>query len=239
MTTINATTINAATSTEGLPVPATARRVLGAVVAVLGIALAVLGTWTAVKLGPSGEARFSATLRGPGAIVVGTEVLSSVDVSVRVTATRSDGGALWLAVAPSSDASAVLAKSAVSTVSGVHYPAGTLDLRASGAGLLTDISTSDVWRLTSKGTRSADLVVDQGRGPETAVVTSGDTTSLTGVALTLTWADRTWFLEALAGALIGAIIAMFALNDLWHNRPVSGQPDPAGITPAQHRRERK
>jgi hypothetical protein len=187
--------------------------------AVLGIALAVCGAWTAARLGPSGEAHFRATAKATGAIVVGPEVLNTLDVPVRVTATRGDGGAVWLAAAPSTDALAVLGTSEVSTVNGVHYGAGTLDLRTSGAGALPDISTADVWRLVAKGAGSAELVVGQGKGPERVLVTSGDATALTDVTMTLTWADRSWFFEALAAALIGAIIAAFALGDLWHIRP--------------------
>ena len=198
--------------------PAPARRVLGAVMAVLGIALAALGAWTALKLGPSGEAHFSATSKATGAIVVEPDVLNALNVPVRVTATRDDGGAVWLAAAPSTDARAVLARSAVSTVSGVHYPAGTLDLRASGAGALPDISAADVWRLFANGAGSTELVVDQGRGPEMAVVRSGDTTALTDLTMTLTWANRSWFFEALTAVVIGAIIAAFALIDLSHSR---------------------
>jgi hypothetical protein len=200
-------------------VPTTTRRVLGVVVAVLGAALTVFGAWTALKLGPSGEVRFSVTSKAPGAIVVQPDVLNSVDVPVRVRATRSDGGAVLVVVAPSADARAVVATSAVSTVTGVHYPAGTLDLRASGAGALTGTNTADVWRLSAKGTGSAQLVVNQGAGPETAVVTSADSSALRDVTMTLTWAARSWFFEALALAVIGAIMTAFALGDLWHTRP--------------------
>jgi len=206
---------------QGLSVPAPARWALGAVFAVLGLALAVVGAWTAVSLGPSGEAQFTASSRATGAIVVGPDVLNSVDVPVRVTATRGNKGALWLGVAPTTDARAALATSAVSTVSGVHYPAGTLDLRPSGSGTPAGIGTADVWRLSARGTGSAELVVGQGRGPETAVVASGDGTTLTDVTMTLTWANRAWFFEALAAAVIGAIITAFALGDLWHSRPAA------------------
>jgi hypothetical protein len=199
----------------------------------VGIVLTVLGAWILVRLGPSGEATFSATSQVPGVIVISSDVLNSVDVPVRVTATRHDGGAVWLAVAASTDARAVLATSAVSTVSDVRYPAGGLDLRVSGAGALTDISTADVWRRSANGAGSALLLVDQGRGPETVVVTSGDATALTDVTMTLTWADRTWFFEALAVAMIGAVIATFALNDLWQGRVVADQGDAVGISPPE------
>jgi hypothetical protein len=199
-------------------VPAAARQVLGAVMAVLGIALAVFGVWTALKLGPTGEVHFSASSKATGAIVVEPEVLNSLNFPVRVKATRSDGGALWMAAASSADARAVLARHAVSTVSGVHYPAGTLDLRASGSGALPDISKADVWRISAEGSGSAEMVVAQGRAPETAVVTSGDATALTNVTMTLTWAKRAWFFEALSAVVIGAIIAAFAFIDLGRGR---------------------
>jgi len=186
--------------------------------AVLGLVLAAFGAWTALKLGPAGEAHFSATSKATGAIVVEPGILNSLNLPVRIKATRADGGAVWLAAAASTDAGAVLAKSAVSTVSGVHFPAGTLDLRGSGAGALHDIRTADIWRISAKGAGSAELLVGQGRGPETAVVTSGDATALTNVTVTLTWAQRPWFFEALAAAVIGAIVAAFALNDVSNSR---------------------
>ena len=199
--------------------PAIVRRVLGVVVVVLGAALAIFGAWNAFGLGPSGEARFSVTAKDPGALVVEPDVLNSVEVPVRITATRSDGGSVQVVVAPSVDARAVLDRSAVSTVSGVHYPAGTLDLRTAGVGSSPGVRTADVWRLSAKGAGSAQLVVNQGGGPETAVVVSGDATALRGVTMTLTWADHAWFFDALTVAVIGSIIAAFGLGDLWHARP--------------------
>ena len=198
--------------------PAVVRRVLGVVVALLGAALAIFGAWNAFSLGPSGEARFSVSAKDPGALVVEPDVLNAVGVPVRITARRSDGGVVLLVVAPRADARAVLARSAISTVNGVHYPAGTLDLRASGVGAPIGIGTADVWRLSATGAGSAQLLVNQGFGPETAVIASGDASSLKGVTMTLTWADRAWFFDALAVALIGSIVAAFALGDLWHAR---------------------
>lgn len=198
--------------------PSAVRQLLGAAMALLGVALAAFGAWTALKLGPSGEAHFSATSKSTGAIVVEPDVLNSLNIPVRVKANRTDGGGLWMAAASSADARAVLARRAVSTVSGVHYPAGTLDLRASGSGALPDISKADVWRISTEGEGSAEMVVDQGRAPETVVLTSGDATALTNVTITLTWAKRAWFFEALSAVLIGGILAAFALFDLGRGR---------------------
>lgn len=210
--------------------PASTRRAVGALVAAVGIVLAVVGSWIVVKLGPSGEAQFSAVSKAPGAVVVTSDVLNSVDVPVRVTATRSDGGAVRLAVAPSGDARALLGTSAASTISAVHYPAGTVDLRSTGLGALGDISTADVWRLAAKGSGSAQLVVDQSRAPETAVVTSGDANALKDVTVTLAWANRAWFFEALVAATLGAVIAVFAVSDLWQSRTIAAHGEVAETT---------
>jgi hypothetical protein len=197
------------------------RRALGALVAALGIVLVVLGSWIVVLLGPSGAARFSATSTAPGAIVVPPDVLNAVNVPVRVTATRGDGGAVRLVAAPSIDARAILADSAVSTVGDLRYPAETLELHSTGTGALADVSTADVWRLATRRAGSAELVVDQGRGPETAVITSGDATALTDLTVTVSWANRAWFFEALLVATIGAVIAVFAFSDLWQSRAIA------------------
>jgi hypothetical protein len=140
-----------------------------------------------------------------------------------------------MAVGPSADASALMATSAVSKVSGVHYPAGTLGLRSSGTGAPADIKGSDVWRLLADGVGSAELVVDQARAPERAVISSGDATAMRDVTMTVTWVDQTWYFQALTAAVIGAIIAAFALGALWHVRPrrrVHPQPGDGGSTPS-------
>lgn len=201
--------------------PVSTRRALGAVVAALGIVFVVIGAWMVLVLGPSGKAQFSATSKAPGAVVVPPEVLNAVDVPVQITATRADGGSVSIATAPSADARAILATSAVTTASAVHFQDGALDLHASGAGALTDISSADIWRLAVKSPGSAQLVVDQSRAPESAVVTSGDATDLSDVTVTLTWVNRAWFFEALAVATIGAVLAAFALNDLWQGRALA------------------
>ena len=205
--------------------PVSTRRALGAVVAALGIVFVALGAWMVVILGPSGEAQFSATSKAPGAVVIPPEVLNAVDVPVQITATRPDGGSVSIETAPSNDARAILANSAVTTASAVHFPDGALDLHASGAGALTDLSRSDIWRLAAKSPGSAQLMVDQSKAPETAVVTSGDATDLGDVTVTLTWANRGWFFEALAAATIGAVLAVFAVNDLWQGRALAVRSD--------------
>jgi hypothetical protein len=228
--------------------PASTRRAAGAVVAAIGIVMVLVGAWVTVRLGPSGDASFSAVSKSPGAIVIPASVLNAVDVPVRITATRPGGAPLRVLVGPSNDARAILTTSGVSTVTGVHYAAGSLELRPSGAGVPPDLGTSDVWRLLATGAGTAKVVVDQGsdsgtrsdndpgRSPETAIVTSGDTTALHDVKVTLSWANQAWFFKALALATAGAVIAAFALYDLWQGRAVALETDvaqtPAATVPA-------
>jgi hypothetical protein len=223
--------------TGGQTMPAATRRAAGAVVAAIGIVMVLVGAWVTASLGPSGEASFSAVSKTPGPIVIPADVLNAVDLPVRITATRPGGGPLLVLVGPSNDARAVLTTSAVSTVTRMHYAAKSFDLSKSGSGAPADIGTADVWRLVAKGAGSAALVVEQGRdtgtisdndpgrSPETAVVTSGDATALNNVKVTLTWANQSWFFKALALATAGAVLAAFALNDLWQGRDIGLKPD--------------
>lgn len=199
--------------------------------AALGLLFVLSGTWMVVILGPSGRAHFSATFKAPGDIVVPAAVLNAVDVPVRITATRAGGRPIFIATAASADARSILASSALTSVSAVQFPTGGLDHHGSGVSPHADITAADIWRLSAKSPGSAVLLVDQSRAPETAVVSSGDATNLRNITLTLTWANRGWFFEALALATIGAVMAAFALNDLWQGRvPVSGSDVPGTKT---------
>ena len=54
--------------------------------------------------------------------------------------------------------------------------------------------------------------------PQSVVATSGNAAALGRVRTTLTWENRTWFLEALAAAALGLVLAVLALGFLWRAR---------------------
>jgi hypothetical protein len=204
-------------------VPATARRaslVAALLVAVAGLVLLVLGVWAAVGLGPSGRVEVSGSRQTPGIVVVGSPVLARVDGPVEVTVSRVDGGAVWLGLAHDVDARAAVGSSPYLSVDRVHYPSGAVDTHAAGTGAskAARLPGGDVWQQTSTGTGVARVVVQPGDVPQSVVAASGNAAALGRVRTTLTWEHRTWFLEALAAAAVGLVLAALALAFLWRSR---------------------
>jgi hypothetical protein len=204
-------------------VPATARRASVAaalVAAVVGLVLLVLGVWAAVGLGPSGRVAVSSSRQTPGIVMVGSPVLARVDAPVEVTVGRVDGGAVWLGLAHDADARAAVGSSPFLSVDRVHYPSGAVETHTAGTGpsKAARLSGGDVWQQTSTGTGAARLVVQPSDVPQSVVATSGNAAALGRVRTTLTWQNRTWFLEALAAAAVGLVLAALALGFLWRSR---------------------
>ena len=203
--------------------PATARRAsvaAAALVAVAGLVLLVLGVWAAVGLGPSGRVELSGSRQTPGIVVIGSPVLGRVDGPVEVSVSRVDGGAVWLGLAHDVDARAAVGSSPYLSVDRVHYPFGAMETHTAGTGAskAARLPGGDVWQQVSTGTGAARLVVQPGDGPQSVVATSGSAAALGRVRTTLTWQDPTWFLEALAAAAIGLVLAALALGFLWRSR---------------------
>ncbi len=191
-----------------------ARRIIAALVALAGLALAVGGAWLAVVLGPSGTARFSTTATGP--LVIGPQVLGRVDVPVTVRASSSDGP-VFIGAAPSHDVSDVVGGARVQQAVTAEFPARSLVLRATGSGDLADPRALDVWRGTGSG--SLDLTV--GVAPESVLVVP---TTNAPVRVTVELQRGAWFLEAVLALVVGLIVAVAAaawlVQQLGHRIPV-------------------
>jgi hypothetical protein len=204
-------------------VPATARRVslvAALLAAVVGLLLLVLGAWAAIGLGPSGRAEFSSSRQTPGILVVGSPVLARVDGPVEVSVSRIDEGAVWLGLAHDADARAAVGSSPFLSVDRVHYPSGGVDTHVTGTGAskAPRLPGGDVWQQTSTGTGAARMVVQPSDVPQSVVATSGSAAALGRIRTTLTWQNQTWFVEALAAAAIGLVLAALALGFLWRAR---------------------
>ena len=104
-----------------------------------------------------------------------------------------------------------------------------------GASKAARLPGGDVWQQTSTGTGTARLVVQPSDVPQSVVATSGNAAALGRVRTTLTWQNRTWFVEALAAAALGLVLAALALGFLWR-RPSTPR-HAAGGAPQQRRRD--
>ena len=202
-------------------------RVLGAVLALVGLALTVVGVWFATQLGGAGTATFTATPSGSGPVVLGPDVLNRVDADVVVTASSSGGGRTWMALANPSDATAVLGGSSRTEVTGVSVRDWRLLTAQRGTGAPAPLATAELWRNEDDAQGRVSMTVEQADAPETVVVVAE---SGTVDRVTLTVSDKTWFVEAVVAALVGVFLVVVGLVLLWprRRRAVATPPTDAG-----------
>jgi len=196
--------------------PTLAKRVLGALLALVGLVVTVVGLWYATHLGSGGTATFAAPAKGTTPVVVPQTVLNRVDGPVVVTAVPARGGTAWLAASAPSDAQAVVAKAARTTVTGVDTSPWELRTRTEGSGEAPALSSAEVWRGTETGTGSVSMTIEQANAPETVIAqaTQGGLERIE-----LTWERTSWFVQAVITAVVGLLLLLGGLALLWSTRP--------------------
>jgi hypothetical protein len=184
------------------------KRVVGVLLALVGLALTAAGVWLAVELGSSGTARFTVHPATADPVLIGPDVLNRVDSDVVVTATPPAGGSVWMALANPSDADAVVGSSKHLAVTGVSVRDWTLLTTTTGTGTAPELGAADLWRQQDDAEGPVSLTVEQSEAPETLVVASqgGEIGSLT-----LTVVDKSWFVEAVIAALIGLFLLVVGI----------------------------
>ncbi|WP_404381490.1 hypothetical protein LL946_13555 [Knoellia locipacati] len=196
--------------------PTLAKRAVGALLALLGVVLTVIGLWYAIHLGGGGTATFSTTASGANPVLVPQTVLNRIDGVVKVTATPRSGGTVWLAAAAPSDAKAVLGRTAHTTVTGVSTRPWQLQSTTSGSGAAPALSTTDVWRNTETGDGAVSMTIEQANAPE-SVIAQATRGQLERVELT--WERKSWFVQSVIAALVGLFLLLSGLSLLWSTRP--------------------
>src|SRR5215203_3308915 len=122
------------------------KRVVGVLLALVGLALTVVGAWFATQLGTSGTATFTVRPSTTDPVLIGPDVLNRVDADVVVTATPTAGGSVWMALANPSDAAAVVGGSAHLEVTGVSVRDWALLTSTTGSGSAPELGEADLWR---------------------------------------------------------------------------------------------
>lgn len=196
--------------------PTLAKRVVGGLLALVGLVLTAFGLWYALHLGGGGTATFSSTASGTNPVVVPQTVLNRVDGVVKVTATPRAGGTAWLAAATPSDAKAVLGKTAHTTVTGVSTRPWQLESETAGTGPAPALAATDVWRNTETGAGAVSMTIEQANAPETVIAqaTKGQLERID-----VTWERKSWFVQSVIAALVGLFLVLSGLSLLWSSRP--------------------
>ena len=127
------------------------KRLVGALLALVGLALTVVGVWFATQLGTSGTAEFTVRPSTTDPVVIRPDVLNRVDADVVVTATPGAGGTVWMALANPSDATAVLGSAKHVDVTGVSVRDWALETAPRGSGAATELGAADLGASRTRG----------------------------------------------------------------------------------------
>jgi uncharacterized iron-regulated membrane protein len=201
---------------KDIPMLTIVKRVVGALLALVGLALTVVGVWFATQLGSSGTAELTARPDTTDPLVLPPDVLNRLDADVTVTASSKGGtGSVWMALANPSDADAVLGTARHVEVTGASVRDWALTTTTRGSGAAGDPAEADLWRQQDEGQGSATLTVRQSEAPETMVI-AADGAPLGSVTYTVV--DETWFVEAVVAALVGLFLLVVGVLLLWPRR---------------------
>ena len=184
-----------------------AKKLLGALLAVVGAALLVIGLWFAVHLGGSGTATFE--LRPSAApVVLEPSVLNRLDEPTTVTVTPASGQQVWVGVGAPSDVTALVGRTPAQHVTSVVIRDWALVSHTTGTGSPVTPSSAEMWQETHTGTSPVTVTLDQANAPQ-AVVVSADTGSVQRIEVS--WSHRTWFVQAVVVAVVGLLVLLAGL----------------------------
>lgn len=199
--------------------PRSAAKVIGVVLALLGLVLTGAGSWFAAHLGGTGTATFTARPGSSTPVLIDPSILNRIDGPVRVTATGAKGSTVWMGLAAPSDAEAVVGSAEHLVVTGVNVRDWTALTSSTGSGPLDAAPAADVWQRHAAGKADVSMTVRQAQAPQTLLI---DAEGGAIETVTLSWIHKAWFVQAIVSALLGlALLAGGALL-LW---PRAGRSD--------------
>lgn len=206
-------------------------RVVGALLALLGLALTVVGVWFATRLGASGTAEFETRPTAGRPVLLSPEVLNRVDADIVVTATPTDGGRVWMAKANPSDAQAVLGDAQHVEIVGVEVRDWVLRSAERGSAEPPSLGVADLWRAQDDAEGPVSLTVTQDQAPESVVIAVEEGSIQ---SLTLRVADKRWFVEAVVASLVGLFLVVAGIVALWPRRRHEQDPAHDDLSTADH-----
>lgn len=215
------------TAKDTLRMLSIAKRLSGALLALLGGAVTGVGLWFAVTLGSSGTATFTATPRTAAPVVLPPTILNRVATDVVISARGSAGSQIWVGLADPADAEAVLGKTARLAATTVDVSEGRLLTVESGTGPAPDLSAADLWRHQDSAKLANSMTISQAQAPETLIIRA---TTGTLDSVTVEFTNKTWFVEAVVLTLVGLFLALAGALLLWPTRRTAEAPvvaDPA------------
>lgn len=181
-------------------------RIIGALLALLGLVAAIVGGWFLAAIGTSGSATFT-TEPESRVVVLDPDVLNRVDEPVEVTA--EGGGTVWAGTARPSDAETLLADTSRVEIDGVGVRDWVLTSSEVGEGGPVDAGSLDIWQASTSAPETVTTTIDQSNAPQTLVITAPEGEQVEEVELAV--ADEGWSTTALLLLISGLVVLVLGI----------------------------
>ncbi|HHU08452.1 MAG TPA: hypothetical protein GXZ60_00285 [Intrasporangiaceae bacterium] len=207
------------------------RRLIGALLLLVGLAVLVFGGWFARALGTDGAATF--TTRPPAGlpVVIDASTNARTDIPLTITATAADDVPITISVARPSDAQALLGTSRYARVTGIDVREWHLLTEHTGTTDPIAPANADLWRSQQSSSGTATIEGDLENAPETMIITTAPDQRLT--SLEMTWTNPAWFYQALSLIFAGVLLALVGLALVLRRTPRAAAPEAAPATQDQ------
>lgn len=181
-----------------------AKRLLGALLVLAGLALAAAGGWFVGLVGTDGTVTFTLRPTTAAPVVLEPSLLNRLTVPSVVRVTPAAGQTVWVGTGSGADADAAIGRGRVVRATGVDVRRGTLEASAQGTGPVAGLTSADVWRQQEDSTGVVTWTVAQGQSPDTLVVAGDEGVPVAEVSVS--WTRSSWFFQALVLTLVGLLV---------------------------------
>ncbi|HNQ07674.1 MAG TPA: hypothetical protein PKH97_10860 [Tetrasphaera sp.] len=179
------------------------KRLAGALLVLIGLVPLAFGTYAAARLGTSGSATFVVKGVGTSPVLLTPDVLNRTDLPVEIALTPRSGASALVVIGTPSDTQAALGTAGHTRVTGVDVRAGQATTADTAGRTVEPLGELTLWRKTEQVTAPATVTITQATAPESVLIAPAGA----GLAsMALTWANPTWFYQALVLAGSGGLL---------------------------------
>lgn len=180
------------------------KRLLSALLVLLGVAVTVVGGWFLSRVGSDGTATFTLRPTSTSPIVLEPTLLNHLTVPTVVKVTPASGQGAWVGAGSGADATAAIGDAAAVRATGVDVRGGTITTTSTGSGAAKGLTSADLWRQHQNGTTPITWTVPQSQTPDTLVVAAQGADPVREISVS--WTRKSWFFQSLVVTLVGVIV---------------------------------
>lgn len=204
-----------------------AKRLLGVVLVLAGLAAAVVGGWFTERIGTAGTATFALKPTSSAPILLEPTLLNRLTTETVVTITPQAGQELWVGTGALADTRAAMGSAELVHGVGVDVRDGRILTTTTGRGSAEGVTEADLWRRVERSSGAPIIwTVAQSQTPDSLLIIG----ERPPAEITVSWTHRSWFFQALVLTLFGVIIVaagLLLLRSTWTRQRATVAPTDA------------